>query len=1014
MLRKLLLPLSILSALLGVSAIASAGVNTWTGGNPTATAQTFSLVSADPTDRAVVFGTFGEDLYRSRDGGHTWSRLRSFGRIQALLVHPASPSTIYVAGQDASHESMGVFKSADGGQTWTLALADSGVTVLAGSPADASTVFAGSYYAVYRTTDGGDTWTPTSVAGAISTLVLNPQNPSIVYAGAESDAGFGYYPGAFSRSDDGGSTFSDLTPESFGGARAAAVDPMQGSTVYLATMSSYYGVGVPGVVRSEDSGVSFGPPGDGLPDDVRSLVVNPRVSGTIYAGTGSGVYRSSDGGRSWTAFGLAGIPIVSLFIDAQGLRLHAGTMQGIYTLEIASGPLDVAPGPAGESRLLTLDSDRSSVSTLDASGRWTAGSFENASATWTATAVATSFTGDDRTHLLWQNGDGRSALEIVGATGRESVTIFAAEAGWMPADLSVRGDRKTSVLWTHADGRMRIATVDSSGDVSMGPEYGPAPGWSAVAIANGFYDLWPNVLWRSADGRSSLSAHRENGEMLSFSVWPADPGWSVQDITGAIDGTVRLLRVATDGTAEVSLINADRTRSWIATYGSPGLTPRAIAAGMDGGTRLLFSGEIGGDLLLLDAYNGLTARHAIPSANAATIVVTTAEELSAALVPANAGARILVSAGEYGVANPLTVPDGAILSGEGVMALDASKLPTGIVPAGRTALRAAADLEGDILTLGGGSVIRGLVIEDVQGRAAGNPVAVVSRAANDRVSARILECEIVNPNESGIASQGPTGRGLAVWTRNPNLGQDPPPHEGARLGVQMTRSIVRSPAPGVGVFAINFASRGRIDLDLDSNVIGGGVDADGGVSRPDAVTLASVTIASRRSLYRSDSPDPTPIGWRLLGGTTAPIPGLASQASTSNTLRLHSNDDRIEGFGTGISAIGATRFNPLSEPSDSNAIELNLQGTLLQTASADLELLGASTFVDGVWAGDGNSVHVVMRQSKGSGTRANVYANSAGNLGTGNKLEIAGSATAFAQTNEDIDPAPPAEFFTGE
>src|SRR5262245_42369186 len=95
---------------------------------------------------------------------------------------------------------------------------------------------------------------------------------------------------------------------------------------------------------------------------------------------------------------------------------------------------------------------------------------------------------------------------------------------------------------------------------------------------------------------------------------------------------------------------------------------------------------------------------------AATVVVTTAAELEAALVPANAGAQILVAEGEYEVSHPLTVPDDAILAGEGVMSFDGSGLPNGIAPSGRTVLRASATLAGDILTLGNGSTIRNLVI----------------------------------------------------------------------------------------------------------------------------------------------------------------------------------------------------------------------------------------------------------------------------------------------------------------
>ena len=405
------------------------------------------------------------------------------------------------------------------------------------------------------------------------------------------------------------------------------------------------------------------------------------------------------------------------------------------------------------------------------------------------------------------------------------------------------------------------------------------------------------------------------------------------------------------------------------------------------------------------------------AAGVAEIVVSTTAELEAALTPANAGERILVRAGDYDVSQALTVPDGATLAGEGVMSFDESGLPTGIQASGRTLLRAATALAGDVLTLGDGSAIKGLVIEDVAGRlVAGNPVAVVSRAAGDFISATVEECEIINPNPSLVAPQGATGRGLVVVTRNPNLNLDPPPHEGAVLWVKMSHSIVRSPGTGIGVFAINFASHAEIRLDLEGNVVGGGLNAASGVGRPDAVTGAAMIVQSKNNLYRSDSPVPTAIGWTLFGGADAPSPLFVSGASTFNALRIHSNGDRIEGFATGIAAAGGRRFGPLSAPISSNSVDMNLHGTLLQTTAADLTLFGARSFVAGVFPDEGNTLHLVVRQANGSGARANQYADAlstpSGSLGPGNLLEIVGSQNAFVRTNDDFDPIPPAEFFT--
>jgi hypothetical protein len=394
------------------------------------------------------------------------------------------------------------------------------------------------------------------------------------------------------------------------------------------------------------------------------------------------------------------------------------------------------------------------------------------------------------------------------------------------------------------------------------------------------------------------------------------------------------------------------------------------------------------------------------------IVVTTVAELQSALSPANAGARILVRAGVYDVSQTLNVPDRAILVGEGVMSLDESRLPIGFEPSGRTLLRATAALAGDVLTLGDGATIRGIAIEDVSGRLVpGSAVAVSSRAAGDFISARIEECEIINPN-----LPGGTSRGLAVITRNPDL---EPPHEGAELRVQMRRSIVRSPRGGFGVFAINFASHSEIRLDLESNVVGGGLNASGGAGTPDAVTEAGTIIESSHNLYRSDSLVPTAIGWTLFGGADSPLPLIVSEASTFNTLRMHSMDDTLAGFATGIVASGGRRIKAITGTISSNRVELNLHGTLLQTTTVDLRLSGASSLPSalGVATGDENTVHVLLNQARGSGARLNQYADSAtppmGNPGFGNRLEIVGNANSFDQTNQNFAPPPPAEFFTG-
>ena len=64
---------------------------------------------------------------------------------------------------------------------------------------------------------------------------------------------------------------------------------------------------------------------------VTALAVDPVHPATLYAATsGSGIFRSTDAGRTWRPFnaGLDVLDIASLAIDATGGRLYAGTVNG--------------------------------------------------------------------------------------------------------------------------------------------------------------------------------------------------------------------------------------------------------------------------------------------------------------------------------------------------------------------------------------------------------------------------------------------------------------------------------------------------------------------------------------------------------------------------------------------------------------------------------------------------------------------------------------------------------------
>lgn len=115
-----------------------------------------------PSDPRTLYASFSDRIYRSVNGGESWVRLDSPGRLTlvALAVHPRAPRTVY-GGTAGS----GLFKSTDGGQTWALVGPSTNYALaLAVDSSPQAVVYAGLVYGAFdpggvlRSTDGGATW----------------------------------------------------------------------------------------------------------------------------------------------------------------------------------------------------------------------------------------------------------------------------------------------------------------------------------------------------------------------------------------------------------------------------------------------------------------------------------------------------------------------------------------------------------------------------------------------------------------------------------------------------------------------------------------------------------------------------------------------------------------------------------------------------------------------------------------------------------------------------------------
>ncbi|HEX9894969.1 MAG TPA: hypothetical protein VGA78_13650 [Gemmatimonadales bacterium] len=475
-------------------------------------------------------------------------KLRHIGpegnRVSAVAGVPGDPLVYY-----AGAASGGIFKSSDGGVRWEPIFDSqpvSSVGAIAVAPSDHSVVWVGTGepfirsnislgWGVFRSTDAGKTWSRAGLelTGRIGRIAVDPRNPDVVLVAA---LGHGYGPqperGVY-RTADGGKTWDrTLFVNDSTGAIDVMMNPVNPRIAYAATWQ-----------------------------------LNIHTAGRTSGGAGSGLWKSTDGGITWSRLTGSGLPAKPF--GKVGLGISRSNPNRVYALIETS---DGVPFPGFEPERGELwRSD-------DAGATWQVVSYDRQLAGRTQYYTRMAVAPDNENEAYFAAADWSRTYDggktTIDATGIETPGYDHHDIWIDPANgnrMAVGHDGGISISWNRGRSwhqvqlpiaQMYHVTVDNQipyyvygnrqdGNSARGPSnskfsvFGSESGiprgeWRSVG---GGESGWatpdpedPNLVWSSASGFGSLGGivarhDLRTGMTHNVEVWPMmTRGWPAADL----------------------------------------------------------------------------------------------------------------------------------------------------------------------------------------------------------------------------------------------------------------------------------------------------------------------------------------------------------------------------------------------------------------------------------------------------------------------------------------------------
>ncbi|HEY1656662.1 MAG TPA: hypothetical protein VGF86_16275 [Candidatus Tumulicola sp.] len=378
------------------------------------------------------------------------------GRTTSIAGVPGKPNVFYIGVVNG-----GIWKTDDAGRTWTPifdAASTGSIGALAIAPSDPNVIYAGSGEGlqrpdlaigdgIYKSTDGGATWTHLGLRDGqqIASLAVDPKNPQRLFVAV---LGHPYGPneqrGVY-RSTDGGATFARvLYSNADTGAYAVAMDPRDPNIVYATLwaarqapweIGSSFEIPGSGIFKSTDGGTTWTRLTAGIPARIgrAEIALAPGDPKIVYAyadtpDRGGAVYRSDDGGAHFTQtnadrrIAQRGDDLVSLAVDPHNSGTVYLTNTAFYRSTDGGKTFTPIKGAPGGDDYHTVWIDPSNSATIALASDQGATISVNAGRTWSSwynqpTAEMYHVSADDRFPYWVCGGQQESGSACVSSRG---------------------------------------------------------------------------------------------------------------------------------------------------------------------------------------------------------------------------------------------------------------------------------------------------------------------------------------------------------------------------------------------------------------------------------------------------------------------------------------------------------------------------------------------------------------------------------------------------------------------